>query len=333
MKKTVSIFMLFALALVSTTVWAESLSERIRASKNNVTKEVNVGGFDAVCLNGSSKIIYTQTSGKQELELSVPDNLQDIVQVYVKNRTLIIELKKGYSVSFENGASLELRVAAPMVRSAVINGSGDIIFENGVDVNHGIDWTVNGSGDIDADKVKCRKMNVAVNGSGDIALGDVSGVEMNMAVNGSGDVAVKSISADRVNSAVNGSGDVNIKGISADEVNGTVNGSGDVNIKGISADEVNGTVNGSGDVTLSGKCTKANYSLSGSGDIAGSYLKAKQATVYTSPRSTGDISCYASEKIIINKEGKNSDVSYSGNPRTVEKNSTKGRHHRHSNDD
>lgn len=293
MKKTVSIFMLFALALVSTTVWAESLSERIRASKNNVTKEVNVGGFDAVCLNGSSKIIYTQTSGKQELELSVPDNLQDIVQVYVKNRTLIIELKKGYSVSFENGASLELRVAAPMVRSAVINGSGDIIFENGVDVNHGIDWTVNGSGDIDADKVKCRKMNVAVNGSGD--------------------VAVKSISADRVNSAVNGSGDVNIKGISADEVNGTVNGSGDV--------------------TLSGKCAKANYSLSGSGDIAGSYLKAKQATVYTSPRSTGDISCYASEKIIINKEGKNSDVSYSGNPRTVEKNSTKGRHHRHSNDD
>ena len=293
MKKTVSIFMLFALALVSTTVWAESLSERIRASKNNVTKEQNVGGFDAVCLNGSSKIIYTQTSGKQELELSVPDNLQDIVQVYVKNRTLIIELKKGYSVSFENGASLELRVAAPMVRSAVINGSGDIIFENGVDVNHGIDWTVNGSGDIDADKVKCRKMNVAVNGSGDIALGDVSGVEMNMAVNGSGDVAVKSISADRVNSAVNGSGDV----------------------------------------TLSGKCTKANYSLSGSGDIAGSYLKAKQATVYTSPRSTGDISCYASEKIIINKEGKNSDVSYSGNPRTVEKNSTKGRHHRHSNDD
>lgn len=293
MKKTVSIFMLFALALVSTTVWAESLSERIRASKNNVTKEVNVGGFDAVCLNGSSKIIYTQTSGKQELELSVPDNLQDIVQVYVKNRTLIIELKKGYSVSFENGASLELRVAAPMVRSAVINGSGDIIFENGVDVNHGIDWTVNGSGDIDADKVKCRKMNVAVNGSGDIALGDVSGVEMNMAVNGSGDVAVKSISADRVNSAVNGSGDV----------------------------------------TLSGKCAKANYSLSGSGDIAGSYLKAKQATVYTSPRSTGDISCYASEKIIINKEGKNSDVSYSGNPRTVEKNSTKGRHHRHSNDD
>ena len=293
MKKTVSIFMLFALALVSTTVWAESLSERIRASKNNETKEVNVCGFDAVCLNGSSKIIYTQTSGKQELELSVPDNLQDIVQVYVKNRTLIIELKKGYSVSFENGASLELRVAAPMVRSAVINGSGDIIFENGVDVNHGIDWTVNGSGDIDADKVKCRKMNVAVNGSGDIALGDVSGVEMNMAVNGSGDVAVKSISADRVNSAVNGSGDV----------------------------------------TLSGKCTKANYSLSGSGDIAGSYLKAKQATVYTSPRSTGDISCYASEKIIINKEGKNSDVSYSGNPRTVEKNSTKGRHHRHSNDD
>lgn len=293
MKKTVSIFMLFALALVSTTVWAESLSERIRASKNNVTKEVNVGGFDAVCLNGSSKIIYTQTSGKQELELSVPDNLQDIVQVYVKNRTLIIELKKGYSVSFENGASLELRVAAPMVRSAVINGSGDIIFENGVDVNHGIDWTVNGSGDIDADKVKCRKMNVAVNGSGDIVLGDVSGVEMNMAVNGSGDVAVKSISADRVNSAVNGSGDV----------------------------------------TLSGKCAKANYSLSGSGDIAGSYLKAKQATVYTSPRSTGDISCYASEKIIINKEGKNSDVSYSGNPRTVEKNSTKGRHHRHSNDD
>ena len=253
MKKLVSIFMLFALALVSTTVWAESLGERIRASKNNVTKEVRVGRFDAVCLNGSSEIVYTQTSGKQKLELSVPDNLQDIVQVYVKDHTLFLELKKGYSVSFENGTRLELRVAAPMVKNVVVNGSGDIIFKDGVDVNDAINWTVNGSGDIDADKVKCRKMNVAVNGSGD--------------------------------------------------------------------------------VTLSGKCTKADYSLSGSGDITGSALKAKQVTAYTSPRSTGDISCYASEKIIINKEGKNSDVSYGGNPRTVEKNSTKGKRHRRSNDD
>ena len=293
MKKLVSIFMLFALALVSTTVWAESLGERIRASKNNVTKEVRVGRFDAVCLNGSSEIVYTQTSGKQKLELSVPDNLQDIVQVYVKDHTLFLELKKGYSVSFENGTRLELRVAAPMVKNVVVNGSGDIIFKNGVDVNDAINWTVNGSGDIDADKVKCRKMNVAVNGSGDVTLGYVSGEEMSMAVNGSGDIAVKGISVDRVSSAVNGSGDV----------------------------------------TLSGKCTKANYSLSGSGDITGSALKAKQVTAYTSPRSTGDISCYASEKIIINKEGKNSDVSYSGNPRTVEKNSTKGKRHRRSNDD
>lgn len=313
MKKLVSIFMLFALALVSTTVWAESLGERIRASKNNVTKEVRVGRFDAVCLNGSSEIVYTQTSGKQKLELSVPDNLQDIVQVYVKDHTLFLELKKGYSVSFENGTRLELRVAAPMVKNVVVNGSGDIIFKNGVDVNDAINWTVNGSGDIDADKVKCRKMNVAVNGSGDVTLGYVSGEEMSMAVNGSGDIAVKGISVDRVSSAVNGSGDVTVKGISADEVNGTVNGSGDV--------------------TLSGKCTKANYSLSGSGDITGSALKAKQVTAYTSPRSTGDISCYASEKIIINKEGKNSDVSYGGNPRTVEKNSTKGKRHRRSNDD
>lgn len=211
MKKLVSIFMLFALALVSTTVWAESLGERIRASKNNVTKEVRVGRFDAVCLNGSSEIVYTQTSGKQKLELSVPDNLQDIVQVYVKDHTLFLELKKGYSVSFENGTRLELRVAAPMVKNVVVNGSGDVM--------------------------------------------------------------------------------------------------------------------------LSGKCTKANYSLSGSGDITGSALKAKQVTAYTSPRSTGDISCYASEKIIINKEGKNSDVSYGGNPRTVEKNSTKGKRHRRSNDD
>ena len=133
--------------------------------------------------------------------------------------------------------------------------------------------------------------------------------------------------------AVNGSGDIAVKGISVDRVSSAVNGSGDVTVKGISADEVDGSVNGSGDVTLSGKCTKANYSLSGSGDITGSALKAKQVTAYTSPRSTGDISCYASEKIIINKEGKNSDVSYSGNPRTVEKNSTKGKRHRRSNDD
>ena len=113
-----------------------------------------MGRFDAVCLNGSSEIVYTQTSGKQKLELSVPDNLQDIVQVYVKDHTLFLELKQGYSVSFENGTRLELRVAAPMVKNVVVNGSGDIIFKNGVDVNDAINWTVNGSGDMEAAVVR-----------------------------------------------------------------------------------------------------------------------------------------------------------------------------------
>lgn len=297
MKKLSMLWMGCALLCMPVQVAAQfwGNSERIVASKTIVNREVQVGTFDKICLTGSGDIEFTQAEGRRQVNLEISDNLEKVVEVKVKDGTLFFALKKGYSVSMSDGARMKLYVSAPMVESAVVNGSGDIVFRNGVSRRGGISLTVNGSGDIDAGTLTCDELNAAVNGSGDI--------EVNRAVAGN------------VNVAVNGSGDVKMDNASADELSAAVNGSGDVEVRNIAADRVNGAVQGSGDVVLSGKCTEGHYSLTGSGDISAASLKAKR--VWATAWNSGDISCYASDELYVNKRSRSSNIHCKGNPKKI----------------
>lgn len=270
-------------------------SEHIVASKKIVNRPIQVDAFDRICLDGCGDIEFTQTEKDQRIRMEISDNLEDIVEVKVDGGTLFFKLKKGYSVSMRDYARMKLHISAPMVESATVNGSGDIVFRNKTSRSGSISLTVNGSGDIDAGTISCDELNTAVNGSGDI--------ELNRAV------------AQEVNAAVNGSGDVKLGSVSADEVNTAVNGSGDVDAENITADKVNGSVCGSGDVKLSGKCKEAHYSLIGSGDISAAPLKAE--VVWATARNSGNISCHASREIYIHKRSKSSSIDIKGNPKKI----------------
>ena len=72
MRKLVSTLMAVTLMLVSATACAE----RITPSKNYVTKKVNVGSFNAISTSSSVDVIYTQSSGGQNVEIYAPDKLK-----------------------------------------------------------------------------------------------------------------------------------------------------------------------------------------------------------------------------------------------------------------
>ncbi|EJX10423.1 hypothetical protein, secreted [gut metagenome] len=293
--------------------------ERIVANKRHITRTVEVGSFDHIRLNGSSELFFTPTSGKQHLKLTLPNNLVDVVQVYVKDRTLVLEMKPHTSVVLKNGSRVELQVSAPMVESATLNGSGDIHFSAPVDSRKPLELTVNGSGDMDSRNIKVASLKATVNGSGDINLGDIEASRIQTTVNGSGDLTVAGIKAERANAAVNGSGDLSWRNVTADDIQTEVNGSGDVQLSDVTAQSVNGSVSGSGDLELNGCSEEAHYVLAGSGDISASRLKAKQVTARIA-HGSGDIHCHASESIVMTQKRNGNSITYTGNPKRVERN-------------
>lgn len=89
MRKLVSTLMAVTLMLVSATACAE----RITPSKNYVTKKVNVGSFNAISTSSSVDVIYTQSSGGQDVEIYAPDNLVNYIDVRVEGGVLKVGFK------------------------------------------------------------------------------------------------------------------------------------------------------------------------------------------------------------------------------------------------
>lgn len=247
----------------------------IVGSKKHITQEVTVPSFQNICLNGSMDLYFTQTSSQQQLKLTMPDNLSDCVEVYVKEGTLYFEIKSGVSVRLSHGSHIELRVAAPMVQCITVNGSGDAYFQKPVSVQRPV----------------------------------------HLIVKGSGDIHVQSINAPELEATVLGSGDIVVKNSKTEKLYGTVKGSGDVEFLDVQTETLVGTIVGSGDLELYGQCRTAYYKLVGSGDISATGLKAKRVSAEGS--GSGDIDCYASEEICIQKHGRACTIDYEGHPRVV----------------
>ena len=246
--KNVSIWILSALMFLSADVYALS-NKRVTGSKKLVTKEVKVDDFKHLIVQGSCDVVFTQTSGKQKVQVYGSDNLVNLVVLKVKDNVLTVTYKKGYSISLKNGAKLEVRIAAPMVKSATVSGSGDLDFKSNIETNKDVTLCVNGSGDIDAGKITCATLTTKINGSGDIEVESVKATSVNANVNGSGDIKLNG-QCTTARYKINGSGDVSASSLKASIVSTGIAGSGEVSCH--ATDTLKVRVTGSGEVSYKG---------------------------------------------------------------------------------
>jgi hypothetical protein len=222
---------------------------RIVASKKTVTKNVKLHSFSSISIVGSGDIDLTVApqGTAPQAKLIMPENLQDIVQVYVKDDVLNFRLKKGYSVS-RNNTPLKLQLTAPMVKSVSIAGSGDFDILNDAEVDHDVEFTISGSGDIDTHALTCDNLNVRIAGSGDVELGPVNSKLLSLSISGSGDIEAKSVKSREVEASIAGSGDIELKGTTS-TARYKIAGSGDLKAHNLQACDVEASVAGSGDLT------------------------------------------------------------------------------------
>lgn len=262
--KTKTICIAFA-TLLTTSSCALSAQDwgnkRIKESKNYVTKEIKVGDFNKIVLNGSAGVTYTQKPGKPQVIVHTSDNIAEALDIHEKGGTLYISFKKGYSVSY---TKLEINASSASLNETVMNGSGDITLGN-LDTDGSLRIQLNGSGDIEGKDIRCINATVSLAGSGDIALRSMECKELTTTVAGSGDVVLNGVRTASAQASVAGSGDLTLRGEAA-EVQYSVAGSGDLHASELKAKSVNASVAGSGNIT----CHATDYlraRTTGSGSI------------------------------------------------------------------
>lgn len=259
MRKLVSTLMAVTLMLVSATACAE----RITPSKNYVTKKVNVGSFNAISTSSSVDVIYTQSSGGQDVEIYAPDNLVDYIDVRVEGGVLKVGFKSPRNNFSINGKhKKEVRVSAPAVNSLKASSSGDIIIKNGLKTSGKVTVKASSSGDVTGSTISCDDFAATANSSGDVILEKVSCTNFSADASSSGDVSVKNLNAADASS----SGDVILAGI-CENASYRASSSGDVKAKGMKAVNVTASATSSGDVEcyVTGSLTAK---ASSSGEVA-----------------------------------------------------------------
>jgi hypothetical protein len=252
MKRLLVLLLMMNVLFCGETVIAQNWfgnNTRIVASKKTVTKNVKLHAFSAINVIGCGDIDLTvaPAGSAPQAKLIMPENVQDVVQVYVKDDVLNFRIKKGYSVSMSN-TTLKLQLTAPMVKSVSITGSGDFDILNDAQVEHDVELSITGSGDIDTHALTCDNLSVQISGSGDVELGPVNTKLLNLSISGSGDIEAKSVKSREVEASIAGSGDIELRGTTS-TARYKIAGSGDLKAHNLQARDVEASVAGSGDLT------------------------------------------------------------------------------------
>lgn len=137
-------------------------------------------------MSGSANIIYQQDSSSR-IEIYGSDNIVELLETKVNGETLNIKFKK--NVNIIDKGKLEIKVFSPDLNRLTLNGSGGILFANGIHTKGDLKVTINGSGNIKAADLEATDVYAGISGSGNISC-FVNG-KLGGHVSGSGNVAYK----------------------------------------------------------------------------------------------------------------------------------------------
>ncbi len=275
MKRNLFIIIL-ALALLPVTAsdtQAQRKGERVVSSSSRltirpdariVTRDVRVtGNFHEILSRGIADVEYRQSNGVgSKIEIVGPQNLVEYVSV--ENSRGILEIGMTRNISIRGSANLKVVISGPGVSKMSTIGSGDLRLTGPYQAQK-FELSIQGSGDVRFDRIKCSNLVLMVRGSGDIDGNSVESGTVDLSLTGSGDVEIPRIDARDVEVTLSGSGDIEIGG-RADNATYKLRGSGDIDADRFYAAGVNATLSGSGDISC---YAEQNFrcSASGSGTV------------------------------------------------------------------
>jgi len=203
----------------------------------------DVSSFSEISLRISGKL-YLKQGDKQSVRVVAKESVLSDIITEVKGNELVIRFPNSnlFQRNFNPG-KIEIYVTVPDVSALSVSGSGDIIAEN----------------------LEARILNLSLSGSGGIQIGSLTSSKLKGSISGSGNIELGGKkTADELSVTISGSGNFNAADFEADQVNVTIAGSGNCNV--LSNGNIKARIAGSGSVFYKGN-PSIDASTAGSGKV------------------------------------------------------------------
>lgn len=198
--------------------------------------------FSEIALRVSAKV-YLEQGEKQSVRIVANSETLEELITEVKNRTLNIRFPNTNIFRNWNPGKIEIYISVPEINGLNISGSGDIVAEN----------------------VKSRILDLVVSGSGNIEIEHLTSEKLSASISGSGNIKIEQGGiAEEFKSRTSGSGNIDARGFEAKNVDVQTSGSGSCSV--ISNGTIKARISGSGNVYYSGN-PSIEASVSGSGKV------------------------------------------------------------------
>jgi hypothetical protein len=225
-------------------------------NRDIVSFELTFSSFDKIHNSASADIRY-HAADEYRAVVTVDSNLEQQVELKIRNNTLEIGTKKGVSVSF---SQFKVDVYCPVLTSVTISGSGDFVAVDKIIVPS-INIIITGSGNMQG-TFECDTYSVKISGSGDLKQNIIC-KDFSANMTGSGNFTISG-SSDECDITITGSGDFKGLDFKTKNANVRISGSGNLNIW--VTDNLTARITGSGDIRYRGN-PRINVSGGGSGKI------------------------------------------------------------------
>ena len=191
-----------------------------------ITKELDLSGFEAITVNGSSDMELIQGDYFKVL-VKANEEVFDYIDYKVEDGVLILETKDHVNIRAEE---YDITITLPTLKELVVNGAADVDLKNGYVSGEKLKVLVNGAGDFDLSGIAVPSLSFTLNGAGDIEADGLDVQELIVAVNGAGDIDVSG-RADEATFSVSGAGDIDARGLECVKVNTHKSGMASIRLK------------------------------------------------------------------------------------------------------
>ena len=191
-----------------------------------ITKELDLSGFDAITVNGSSDMELFQGESFQVL-VKANEEVFDYIDYKVEDGILILETKDHVNIRAEE---YDITITLPVLKELIVNGAADVDIKKGYAASENLKVQVNGAGDFDLSGIAVPSLSFTLNGAGDIEADGLDVEELSVAVNGAGDIDVSG-KAGKASFSVSGAGDIDARGLECESVTTHKSGMASIRLK------------------------------------------------------------------------------------------------------
>jgi len=239
MKNILCKLIIITLVIGSATAFL-SCSEMFPIHRGNgkiITTERNFSAYNKIDCSGSADVQF-YASDEYRTVVTVDSNLEEFTEVFVKNNTLHIRPKIGYSLKYTN---FLVEVYCPALTDVSLSGSGSFV---GIDkiITPSFEMSISGSGTMNG-VIECDIFSTKISGSGKIEIEGAT-KNANVTISGSGRFNGNNFNIKEAEVRISGSGNANMW--IEDHLKANISGSGRINYRGNPT--IESSISGSGRV-------------------------------------------------------------------------------------